>query len=139
MKNGMCPNTSRQPPTHTQCIPVATSDHPSLTQFRSGHVALSQHAASMRTRGMVIQAARQVCQRLQGRTEKDRHTQFGMHKPSLLDTGLELLLFAPPSLSQVLHLLLVDFPPLSPSQGSAGLSLGQMKWIFREGRKLLCS
>lgn len=26
MKTGMCPNTSRQPPAHTQCIPVAIRD-----------------------------------------------------------------------------------------------------------------
>lgn len=41
----------------------------------------------------------------------------------------------------VFHLLSMDFPPLSPTQGRAGLSLGQMKeqWIFRGGRKLLCS
>lgn len=138
----MCPNMSRQPPIHTQCTPVATSDHPSLSPVQSWPVALSQHAASMRTRGMVIQQPGRCARgrRAEGSRRTDRHSlgwtdPAGWHGP-----WLELLLCAPGSLAH-LGVPPVDLPPPSPSQGRAALSLGQMKeqWIFRGGRKLLCS
>lgn len=101
-------------------IPVATSGHPSLSPVQSWPVALSQHTASVRTRGMGSSSQAGVPEAAGrrgagGRTgpARDGHT-------PLAGPWLELLLGAPGSLAPLgVPSALGDVPPPSASQGSA--------------------
>lgn len=73
MKTGMCPNMRRQAPTHTQCIPMASSDQPSLHPVQSGRGPFPA-AAAMSTHGTGLQQPGR-CAEAQGKGSRtDRHS-----------------------------------------------------------------
>lgn len=136
MKTGMCHHTSRQPPTDTQCIPMASSGHPRLRPVQSGQWPFP---GTLQPRGHVgwVSSRQAGVQRLRARGSGGQTDSLGWTGPDGWHVA-ELLLSAPGSLAHLgVPSALRDVPPASASQGRAALSLGQVKEqrIFNRGKE----